>query len=485
MPKITQQLIKAFNVDNRYNRIIDTNFTLLENNFRKDEIVIKFDKNMTDKQCMVYLHDLKSKMVERFFPNAEDANVAFNVQSFPFNLAKGDLRHRKGKCKEYVVPIDDGTLFNLKSYLMSSFAQCTIEKLTGIFGEEYMDTSTEGVEFDHERYLYSTDFGNKGVRGKFIELFLKDITTYDGAPCNIFKIEDNEVSIRDIFKGNPRLIESMIERQLWLMGRDLRTSNSKDKYVEEIKDRIISFISVKTGIKIDGIFRAAYLGSEENSLLIPNVLDVDGEPRWLTRREVKNINEAFGHDVLNNVQEFMTERQLKELQRENYKEGIYGINFYDKKISCYVLNKIIESSVINEDKGYKLSIDPARVPKLSPPLDSPLPKTPPQEKEDRDSGIETTPPKPKGSAACSSSDSSPEKDPTSLIKRFSMKRQSPKRKQPESTDISDGVKKNNRDSGVHFLESSGESRSSPDSKLESSTTESRARVPVSERDFSE
>src|SRR6266550_956971 len=362
MPKITKKLIEAFNSNNRFYRIIDTNL-ILESRWNGDFIVIKFDKNMNAEQCTSYMNDFKSKVIKRFYETEDDADIAFDIKSFPFNLRRGKLQH-SNKGMKYVVPVNEGTVFNLKCYLMSSFARRTEEKLGKIFGVRHMNSSTGAVEFDRRHYLYCTDFGNEEIRNKFRELFRLDIESHDNVPSSLFEVEGNCVYIKDIFKNNIPLINSMIERDLWLIGRHLRIPNNKDKYVEVIKDRIIDLIYAELGLLVYGVFRAPYLGSEENSVLIPVVLGTDGKFRWLTQGEAKNINKVFGYSVLNNVNKCITKEQLTELLGEDYKKGVYGINFYDKEISYCVLSKIMESSIINKD--HELAIDPELVRALSP-----------------------------------------------------------------------------------------------------------------------
>jgi hypothetical protein len=352
--KFTKKLIEAFNSDNYFCEVIGTNLTL-ESKWNKDYIVIKFDKSMDVEQCMGYMKSLKEKVIKRFFVTEDDADIAFNIKSFPFNLGTGQLLSSKNGMK-YVAPVDEGTIFNLKCYLMSSLAKDIEGRLGKIFGVEYIDNLVGSAEFDHRHYLYCAYFGNKEVKNKFIELFWLNIKEL-GVPAKLFNIEGNYVYIKDIFKGNISLIDSMTQRNLWLMGRDLEVPSNDDKYVKVIKDRITDLIYAKSSILICNVLRAPYLDSKENSVLIPVVQDSKEIFRLLTRDEADNINKVFDYAVLNNVDECIPEKYLIELlEKENYKTGIYGINFYDKEISCCIMSKVIESSVIN--KNHELSIDP-------------------------------------------------------------------------------------------------------------------------------
>ncbi|WP_395462695.1 hypothetical protein [Wolbachia endosymbiont of Cantharis cryptica] len=362
MPK---KLIKAFNADNLFYEIIDTNLAL-ESTWNKDYIVIKFCKNMNPDQCMSYINDFKNKIVERFYETEKGAGIAFDINSFPFNLGKGKLQSSKEGMR-YVTSVDDGTIFNLKCYLMSSFASDIEEKLGEIFGVEYLEDLASSMKFDRKHYLYCTDFGNKEVRDKFMELFQSDIKSYNNAPSKLFKVEGNCVYIKDIFKDNIPLIDNIMQRNLWFSGRYLETPSNKNKFVATIKNKIIDLIHAKSNIPIYSIFRVPYLNSNEDSLLVP-IVQEDGFFRLLTREEAYNINKVFNFTVLNNVNKYIPEKYLIELLgKENYKTGVYGIDVYDKEISCHIMSAVIKSSKIN-GRG-ELEIDPElRFRALSPDL---------------------------------------------------------------------------------------------------------------------
>ncbi|WP_265023006.1 hypothetical protein [Wolbachia endosymbiont (group B) of Ischnura elegans] len=83
---------------------------------------------------------------------------------------------------------------------------------------------------------------------------------------------------------------------------------------------------------------------------------------FLNEKEVDHINNKVfgGTKVLRDVKDDIAERGLP-----TYGDGrIYAIDFFNRDIAYCVMDKIIESSVINKD--YKLSIDPARVPAMKP-----------------------------------------------------------------------------------------------------------------------
>ncbi|WP_353282484.1 hypothetical protein [Wolbachia endosymbiont (group A) of Myopa testacea] len=411
MPKnrMTEKLITAFNADNLFYNTVNTNLTL-ERGTLRDYIVIKFDKDMDYERGMSYMKSLKEKLIKRFFITEDDAGIAFDMRSFPFNLTEGKLQPSKKGIK-YVVPVSEGTILNLKCYLMFSFAKDIGKKLGEIFGVEYIDNSLGYAEFDHKYYLYCMYCEDKEVRDKFVELFQSDITSYNNVSSKLFNVEGDYVYIKDVFKNNIPLIDRMIERSFWLEGRYLQVPSSENKHVESMKHRIVSLINAKSSIPFYHTFRASYLDSKENSVFIPIMPSTDGSFRFLTQKEAKNINKVFGYSVLHNIDGCITKKQLVELLGEDCVKGIYGINFYDKETSRYIMSKVIQESVINKD--HELSIDPGlRFQALSPaqsPFNSPTHagpsglRTPPNKrKRDTDSGYDSnSPPKPKDSGSSS------------------------------------------------------------------------------------
>ncbi|WP_349967310.1 hypothetical protein [Wolbachia endosymbiont of Armadillidium arcangelii] len=489
--EINQELVKAFNSILRFSDAVVTNCTVEVKSVKRslfpskeNHIVLSFDKNMDINQRKKYLSNMKEKVIERFCPDETILDDCFYTKFFPFNFDQVNLT----KDNKLLVPMGKKVVSNLKFLLaneLARYATSTIIKEEDLNLDDVDDNIVDEV-FDKGSYLYGAECHKKSLQDSFVEFLSSRIIDYENGPKktkDFLQEKGNYVYIKKSVFDNPELIKDIVKDEVSVICRCFQVPSAENKMNETLKFAVVDLIrKALPHLPINSMWHTSHKESKDEFSILAPIVDCGNYIEFLNEKEINHINnEVFGgKEVLRDLKNDIAERGLPTYGVRQ----IYAIDFANPDIAYCVMDKIIESSVINKD--HQLSIDPARVPKLSPPLDSPLPKTLPQEREDRDSGIETTPPKPKGSAACSSSDSSPEKDSTSLIKRFSMKRQSPKRKQPESTDISDGMKKNNRDSGgVHFLESSGKSCPSPDSKLESSTTESRARVPVGERDFSE
>jgi hypothetical protein len=85
-------LVDAFNVNNYARGIIKTNFKLQSRN--EDCIIILLAKVMGNYQCEKYLHDIKRKIVHKFYDIEKNryemagiVKLIFNVASFLFNVS--------------------------------------------------------------------------------------------------------------------------------------------------------------------------------------------------------------------------------------------------------------------------------------------------------------------------------------------------------------------------------------------------------------
>ncbi|WP_419247451.1 hypothetical protein ACJZL1_02775 [Wolbachia endosymbiont of Rhagoletis indifferens] len=394
-------LVSAFNVHNYARDTVKTNFTL-QSEGKKDYIVVSFDKGMKDYQCSRYLDSIKRKIIREFYGIEESndkeildtAKKDFDVTSFPFNyIYKGDWSVDKQGRIEFVTPIDQGVIFNLKSHLAASLAKGVLED---------MRVSSTAVPFNKKKYLWCGEFDNKQLREEFEREFLSRMENrygYRNGFKNPLKVKGNSVYIRDVF-DDARFIDSVTRYIAWLVGIDLGVSNDVDHSVMLLKDSIINSFYQSTKTIVAGFMCVSPLNREEASILIPIMQDCRGA-RFLTKEEARDINHAFNNVVLDDVSD-KTQATFK----VNGSSAIYGIDFSNKEISHCVVTKIIESSVINKD--HELAIDPERA--LSPaqsPFNSPThaepPRTPPnQRKADTDSGYDSnSPPKPKDSGSSS------------------------------------------------------------------------------------
>ncbi|WP_341820823.1 hypothetical protein [Wolbachia endosymbiont (group A) of Myopa testacea] len=400
-------LVSAFNVHNYARNTVKTNFTL-QSKGKKDYIVVSFDKGMYKYQCSSYLDSIKRKIIREFYAIEESndaeildtAKLIFDVNSFPFNISKGDWSWDKQHGFKFEAPINQGVIFNFKSHLAFSLKKDVQEDMS-----IYITAKT----FDKKKYLWCGEFDNKGLRQQFEGMFLSRMENrygYRSVFKKSLKVEGNSVYIKDVF-DDARFIDSVTRHVAWLKGMGLQDNSKNYSKVKAFKDLIIEFIDQSTGLIVAGFIRNFPLNEKTAKILIPVVLD-NGEPRVLTSEEALKLNYAFNYAVFNNL--------YSKVQAElpiNGSSGIYGIDFSNKEISHCVITKIIESSVINKD--HKLAIDPElHFRALSPvqsPFNSPIHvrpsglRTPPrQRQEDRDSGDDSnSPPKPKDSVAHSSS----------------------------------------------------------------------------------
>uniref|UniRef100_A0A1A9VJW7 Uncharacterized protein n=1 Tax=Glossina austeni TaxID=7395 RepID=A0A1A9VJW7_GLOAU len=391
---------------------LKTNFTL-QSDGKKDYIVVSFDRGMDRYQCREYLDNIKRKIVGEFYGIEERdtdkvvlniANLIFNIESFPFNTSKGELLRDEQNGFKFVIPIDEGVIFNLKSHLASSLAKDVREDIR---------VSSTTVPFTKGEYLCHSKFPNKELRKQFEREFLSRMRErYENVPKNPLKVEGNSVYIKDVF-DDARFIDSVTRHVAWLKGMGLQDDSKNYSKAKAFKDLIIEFINQSTGLTVVGFIRNFPLNEKTAKILVPVVLD-NGEPRVLASEEALKLSYTFDYAVFNNL--------YSKVQAElpiNGGSGIYGIDFSNKEISHCVITKIIESSVINAK--HELSIDPElHFRALSPvqsPFNSPIHagpsglRTPPNpRKRNRDSGIGESPPKPEDSVA-----HSPSGDPSSYF----------------------------------------------------------------------
>lgn len=356
--EIVRALISAFNVHNYARDTVKTNFTL-QSRGKKDYIVVSFDRGMKNYQCSEYLYNIKRKIVGEFYGIEEGdtdevvlntAKLIFNVKSFPFNNYKGDWSVDKQGRIEFVAPIDQGVIFNLKSHLASSLVKDVLEDMP--------TCSIVTNSFNKGKYLCHSKFPNKELRQQFEREFLSRIKErYENVPKSPLEVKGNDIYIRDVF-DDARFIDSVTRYITWLIGRDLQADSKNRSDVRAFKDLIMEILDPSTHVVINAFLCASPLNREEASILIPVILSNRGA-RFLTKEEARDINHKFNNPVLDDISD-KTQATFK----VNGSSGIYGIDFSNKEISHCVITKIIESSVINKD--HELSIDPELVRALSP-----------------------------------------------------------------------------------------------------------------------
>ncbi|WP_264718911.1 hypothetical protein [Wolbachia endosymbiont (group A) of Lasioglossum morio] len=343
-------LVSAFNVNNYDFNAVKTNFTL-QSDGKNDYIVVSFDKGMGKYQRSRYLDSIKRKIVGEFYSIEEGdtdevvlntANLIFNIESFPFNTSTGEWSQDEQGRVEFLAPIDDGVIFNLKSHLASSLVKDVLEDMP--------TCSIVTNSFNKEKYLCHSKFPNKKLRKEFEHEFLSRMKArYENVPKDPLKVEGNSVYIKDVF-DDVRFIDSITRRAAWRIGIDLGIGNDVDHSVMLLKDSIINSVYQSTKTIVVGFMCASPLNRKEASILIPIMQNCRGA-RFLTNEEAGNINHKFNNAVLNDL-DGRTQAELS----TNGSSGIYGIDFSNKEISHCVITKIIKNSVINKD--HELAIDP-------------------------------------------------------------------------------------------------------------------------------
>ncbi|MFT4327432.1 MAG: hypothetical protein AB3P07_02220 [Wolbachia pipientis] len=376
--EINRELVKAFNSILRFSDDVFTNCTV-DGTFssKEDHIVILFDNNMTLDQRIKYLKSMKEKVIERFCPDQSILDDNFYTKFFPFNFDQGKL----AEDNKFLVPIRKEVVSNLKFLLaneIARFATSTIverkkeDKKLELGCEDLPDDIEEEIEnhvdyniidevFDKGSYLYGAECVDRNLQRSFVDLLSSRITGYENGPKktkDFLEEKGNYVYLKKSIFDNPKLIKDIVKHIVSLTCRCFDIPNTEDKIHKIMKFTVVDLFR-KANIQVDFMVRNSYLGGNEDSVLIPIVSGSNGN-RYLTREEVNHVNNMFGMDVLNNVEAYTSQKSLL----NSNSKGLYGIDFANPDISYCVMNKVIESSVINKD--YKLSIDPARVQAMKP-----------------------------------------------------------------------------------------------------------------------
>ncbi|WP_343289485.1 hypothetical protein [Wolbachia endosymbiont of Encarsia formosa] len=406
--EINQELVRAFNGILRYNEAIATNL-VVEKYSKKDCIVISFDENMDKMQCMKYLNELKGSILDVFYNGDKDtqhklAKLSFDMNSFPFKGDKKFLEKDQRKYK-FSIPIDEKVFFNLKCLLANEFAKnakmVLIEKLGkeciaehGGFEEIEVNEFAKNAKIDlieklgrkyiaehggfeeievedKKTYLYAIDFDpdDTTLQDSFKDLLLSKIGEYRESPEEALEIKGDEIYIKSNVFNEIEFIKSIVRNLSVIDFRALEVSNDDDPLSVDRKFSLIDLFC-KAGTSVNATMRVPcsdkrrhdYLSKGEKSILIPVFKYSNDYVILLKREEVDHLNKIFGMNVLSNMEDYIDESFLSKLEISG--EGIYAIDCANPDIAYCVMNKVIVSSVINED--YKLSIDPARVPAMKP-----------------------------------------------------------------------------------------------------------------------
>ncbi|WP_353286281.1 hypothetical protein [Wolbachia endosymbiont (group A) of Crataerina pallida] len=351
MPNISEvnrELVKAFNINLRFNSIAVTNLTV-QNLHGKDHIVISFDKNMNSKQCMKYLNNMKEKIIKRSYKDEKVAGVSYNTEFFPFTFNTKHLPRDNKERKKFSVEIDEEVVFNLKCYLAQALAGDVKEGMGKKRNPKYLRKHIYDTSFDRDSYLYCMLFRDKGLQKDFVDSFLAEIEGYPNPPSDYLEVKGNLVYIKKGIFDDIEFIKDIIAYNTSLECRYLQTPSAKNKTVDKLKYTIIDFIDRVADIPVRTITRTSYVNSKEDSVLIPLVQN--GKfLELLTEDDAYNLSRVFDDAVVTKI-------KSHHLKNPYWSDNeVYAIDFSDVNIAYCVLNKIIESSVINKD--HELSVDP-------------------------------------------------------------------------------------------------------------------------------
>ncbi|MBR9983451.1 MAG: hypothetical protein MUP48_01710 [Wolbachia endosymbiont of Homalodisca vitripennis] len=352
--EINQELVKAFNSVLLSDETAITNLTV-----EKGHIVLLFDKNMNIDQRREYLSNMRESIVEKFCGDESVANDLFYTDSFPFNFNQGkwitdSSRHR------FSVPIKKEVVCNLKYLLANELIRFTIARIIDDHpDEDYVNDNVFDVSFDRKSYLYCKGFDDRELQNSFVSSFSSKMESYENSPKrfkDFLEEKGNYVYLKKGVFDNLKFVQDIVKRRVSSMCRCFNTPKGEVEAIDRTKFTFVALLR-EAGISVDRIVRDSYLNSDEDSILIP-IVSYNNEEGYLTREEVNHVNNMFGMDILNSFEGQISQKSLLG------SKGVYGIDFANPDIAYCVMDKIIESSVINED--YRLSIDPARVPVMKP-----------------------------------------------------------------------------------------------------------------------
>ncbi|WP_353278404.1 hypothetical protein [Wolbachia endosymbiont (group B) of Longitarsus flavicornis] len=375
--KINQELVKAFNSILRFSNSVVTNFTV-----KNDHIVISFDNNMTLDRRIKYLSSMKEKIIQRFCPDESILDDNFYTKFFPFNFDQG----KSAEDNKFLVPIRKEVISNLKFLLANEIARFVTDLIKeqkkedkkselgykNLSGdteqeiEEHVDYNIIDEVFDKGSYLYGAECVDRNLQRSFVDLLSSRIKGYENGPKktkDFLEEKGNYVYLKKSIFDNPKLIKDIAKHKASSKCRDLEVSSTEDEMNDTLKSAVVDLIcKALPHLPIDSMWHTSHKESKDEYSILAPVIDYDNYIELLNEEEVDHINNKVfgGTKVLRDVKDDIAERGLPTYGAEQ----IYAIDFRNPDIAYCVMDKIMESSVINKD--YKLSIDPARVPAMEP-----------------------------------------------------------------------------------------------------------------------
>lgn len=212
-----------------------------------------------------------------------------------------------------------------------------------------------------ENIIYTVrGFDDRELKDSFVKSFSSRMESYENSPKRFkgfLEEKGNDVYLKKGVFDDLKFVKDIVRHEIYLTCRCFDTPKGEIGVSDMLKFAVVDLLR-KANIPVDRILRDSYLNSDEDSILIPIVSYNNNEEGYLTREEVNHVNNMFGMDILNSFEGRTSQKSLLG------SKGVYGIDFANPDIAYCVMDKIIESSVINKD--YKLSIDPARVPAMKP-----------------------------------------------------------------------------------------------------------------------
>lgn len=364
-PKLNKALVNALNI-HQYGSRVDTNLLAEDSS-----IVVKFKGSLAfaEEYCKFMAERIRNGCQE-YFPIEGNGSAVFDFNLFPFTLySEYDNEHvfRKGKWEpsdeegmvKFVVPASTGVISNLKSHFIISRLQRVSGKMIRelVYNEYSREEAEECVKESVEvvkgssKYPFSVRFDDEGFMENFIEKYKEGFEWKDNDFSDRWKVDGlsmhaEDLKLEDINKSTRKTQE--------VIGYFFKTPSSDNQRVRRYKDAISDLVLQLTGIPIASYSRDVYVNQDkvnngEHFAFTPEVRENGVGKRYLNIEEVNRINDAFGYNLLNDV-----EGQTS--NTSNQGNGVYA--FSNKQIAL-LIPEIIESSVIAKtDNGYGLVVNP-------------------------------------------------------------------------------------------------------------------------------
>ncbi|MBA8753073.1 hypothetical protein [Wolbachia pipientis] len=441
MGNSTKELVNAFNLNNYGIDKVNTNFTV-----EGKRIVGLFASGTNTKE---YLRRIREEIIKQHYSDGtEVASEYYNLNYFPFvldaNLDKEDLGNGIVKVK-LADSTDNRVIRNLKVHFANEFegavrskVAALLQELVGITKEQAYEwvNGTVGTGAIGSPYLYCIAFSNEYLEKRYnsrifellkslyISEFNSRLEACGLKSSNFYEYKDGMLYIKNV---SDKVVRSVTEYVKGRVALDFRTPGSVESKVKNCKNVLSELILKATGKFVDGYDYDDFTNKNKikngHSFALIPFIEENGQLKSLSSRDASKIKGGIFNDFhcISDIRGKTANPQFA-----NCKEPVYA--FSNKQIA-QLLPKIMGSPIAyNQINGrFEFAVDLENFKRRSSsrssstvtsPLNSPThaerPRTPLEQtgarffesREDRDSGLDDSPPQLKDSGSSSGGPSS-------------------------------------------------------------------------------